>query len=174
MLKITKANIYEINDVIQHYKTIINQIKDYSYSPGWKYGIYPTDEHITNAIKKGELYVGKLDSKIVASLIINKNPVEANEKIIWTQKLNVHEIYYIHLVAVNQNYKKRGLAKQMLYHSFNLAKNNLIKSIRLSLNVKNITIENLYLKTGFKLKGTEKVFIKKRGYITFNFYEKIV
>lgn len=174
MLEITKASIDDTDEVIQHYITVINQIKNYDYTPGWTYGIHPTKEHIVNAIKTGELYIGKLNSKIVASLIIDKNPLEANDKVQWTEKFDEDEIYFIHLVAVNQNYKNKGLAQQMLNYAFNLAKDNLIKSIRLSLNVTNLAIENLYLKTGFKCMGTVEVFIQRRGNIIFNLYEKII
>lgn len=174
LLKISKANINDIDDVITHYKTVINQIQHNQYNPSWKFGIHPTKESIEKAVKKGELYIGKLNSKVVASLILDQNPLEANDKINWTQEFDPSEIYFIHLVAVNQDYKNRGLAKEMLNYTFDLAKSNSIKSIRLSLNINNLIIETLYLKTGFKCMGTETVFIENRGNITFNLYEKII
>lgn len=174
MLNISKARTSETNEVIQHYKTVINQIQNNKHTPGWIFGIHPTEEHIKNAIKNQELIIGKVESKIVASLILDKNPLEANDKIQWSQNHKKEEISFIHLVAVNQEYKNMGFAKQMLNHTFKLAKNNKIKSIRLSLNIKNLIIENLYLKTGFNCMGTEEVFIEKRGNITFNLYEKII
>lgn len=174
MLKISKANIEDTQEIITHYQTVINQIQNYKYNPGWKFGVHPTKEHLEESIKNGELIIGKINSKIVASLILDKNPLEANDKVQWTQNLDEDEINFIHLVAVNQDYKNKGIAKQMLNHTFSLAKDNQIKSIRLSLNVSNLVIENLYIKTGFKHMGTEEVFIEKRGDITFNLYEKIL
>lgn len=174
MLNITKANIDDIDEIVKHYKTVINQIENYKYSPEWKFGIHPTKEQIVNSIKSQELLIGKLDSKVVASLVLDKNPLEANDKIKWSQNLKDDEVGFIHLVAVNQDHKGQGFAKQLLNHAFELAKDNSIKSIRLSLNVKNLIVEKLYLKTGFKCMGTEEVFIEKRGNITFNLYEKLL
>ncbi|RAP53051.1 MAG: hypothetical protein BZ138_01905 [Methanosphaera sp. rholeuAM270] len=174
MLEITKANITEISDVITHYKTVIEQIKDYDFTPGWEFGIHPTEEHIKKAIESGELYIVRIDSEIAGSLIIDNNSLEANDKIDWTYDLTDEETYFIHLVAVNQDYRNRGIAKRMLSYADELAKRNSIKSIRLCLNKTNSNIEGLYLKAGFEYMGTVDVYIQKRGNITFKLYEKIV
>lgn len=174
MLNITKAREDELNDIITHYKTVIEQIKDYDYTPGWIFGKYPKKEHLQKPIEKGNLYVGKIDSKIVSSIVIDQNENDGYDKLNWSNEFNADEIYYIHLVAVNQDYKNRRIAKTMLDYAFDMAKENSIKSIRLSLNLKNINIEPLYLKNGFEYVDSFEIFIEDRGMVNFNVYEKII
>ncbi len=173
MLQIRKAEKKDKQEVIELYKIVIEQIKDYTSNPEWIYGKYPKKEHIVNAIESGELYVGMIDNKIVSSIVINNKANEGYENIKWKINTTYDNIYVIHLVVVNQDYKKQGFATEMLKYAFDLAEKNSIKSIRLSLNTNNLAIEKIYTTYDFNYVDSMKVFIEDRGIISFKVYEKI-
>ena len=62
----------------------------------------------------------------------------------------------------------------MLNYAFDLAKENSIKSIRLSIHMNNRGIEPVYTKLGFKYVDSIEVNNKYRGLISFKVYEKIL
>ena len=174
MLNIRKANINDTKQVLKHYSTVIDQIQNYESNPEWIHGIYPKEEKIIESIETGELYLGIINSKVVSSMVLDHNPNQGFEEINWNVNCDEKSAYYIHLVAVNQNYKNRGIAKEMLRYTFNNAKNNDIKSIRLSLNRKNLAIEKLYTQFEFKYVDAIEVNDKDRGLKFFNVYEKVI
>lgn len=174
VINIRKATKKDTEDVLNHYRTVIEQIRNNQYNPGWEHNVYPLKEDITQAIDSDELYVGIKDGKIVSSIIINNTINEGYEKLKWNVETEDNEVYYIHLVAVNQNYKKQGLAKNLLKYAFNHAKKNSIKSIRLSIHMNNIAIEPVYTKLGFEYIDTIKVNHKLRGPLQFKVYEKTI
>jgi GNAT superfamily N-acetyltransferase len=172
LLEIRKAIDKDIDDVLNLYHIVIEQILNNESNPEWKRGIYPKDDSIINSILSGDLYVGVYSSEIVSAIVINDIANQDYEDIKW--RCNCDNALYIHLVAVNQNYKKKGFAKEMLKYSFNLARNISVKSIRLNLHRKNLAIEPLYTKAGFELVDTIMVDDEDRGLINFNVYEKVL
>lgn len=62
----------------------------------------------------------------------------------------------------------------MLNYAFDLAKENSIKSIRLSIHMNNLGIEPVYTKLGFQYVDSIEVNNKYRGLISFKVYEKIL
>lgn len=174
MLTIRKAENKDTTEVIELYKKLIDQIKDYKSNPNWKKDIHPSKRYLIESISSGDLYVGVLDSKIVSSIVINHIAGKEFDNVNWNIDIDNKEAYYVHLVAVDQEYSRRGIAKKMLKFSFKLAKDNNVKSIRLSLNRNNLAIEGLYTKLNFVLVETVQTYVENRGTITFNIYEKLI
>lgn len=174
MLAIRKASSDDIHIVLNLYKKLIDEVKNQEYTPEWEYGVYPKEESLIKSIEANELYVGEIDSEIVSSIVIDHNPNKDYENIKWKLDVKNEEVYYIHLVAVNQDYKKKGIAKQMLSHAFKQAKKNSIKSIRLSVVKNNLPAENLYKKFDFELRNSIEVYDEDRGLKFFKVLEKII
>lgn len=173
-LKIRNADIADKEKVINLYKLVIDQIKDNRYNPEWIFGKYPKEENIVKPLEANEVIVGEINSEIVSAMVVNHNTNEGYDEVKWNVITSDDNIYFIHLVAVNQNFTNRGIAKQMLNYVFNMARDESIKSIRLSLNINNSNIENLYLKQGFEYVDTITVLIEDRGFKTFKLFEKII
>lgn len=174
MLSIRKANKNDINTVIELYEELINAIKDNEHTPQWVYGIYPKDETIIEAIEAEELYVGEIDSEIVSSIVINHKANEGYENIKWKIDDDYDNIYVVHLVAVKHGHGNKGIAKKMLSYVFDLAKENSIKSVRLSIMENNVPAERVYKKLDFEYVDTMTVDLADRGVKTFNLYERII
>lgn len=174
MITIRKAIDKDIDNVLKLYSEVIDQIRDNESNPNWEHGIYPRKENIYDAINDGELYVGEKNGEIASAIVINKKSNEGYENIKWNVDVDDEFVYYIHLVAVNQKYRKQGFAKKMLSYAFDLARENSIKCIRLSIHMNNLGIEPLYTNCGFGYVDTIKVNNKYRGLLSFKVYEKIL
>jgi len=73
--------------------------------------------------------------------------------------LNYHIIngqYHIANIAVESNYRRKGIAKGLLKELLRSAKENNISGITLEVNSNNAAAENLYKKMGFKTMGIRK------------------
>lgn len=174
VITIRKASEKDIENVLKLYSEVIDQIRDNESNPGWEHGVYPRKENICDAINAEELYVGEKDNEIALAIVINNRTNEGYENIKWNVDVDDEYVYYIHLVAVNQRFRKQGFAKKMLNYAFDLAKENSIKSIRLSIHMNNLGIEPVYTKLGFKYVDSIEVNNKYRGLISFKVYEKIL
>lgn len=174
MLNIRKAKCDDIDIVLDLYKDLIDKIKNNKFTPEWEYGIYPREEYIIDLIKSNEVYVGEIDSEIVSSIVINHKPNPGYENIKWNTDLENENVYYIHLVAVNPSHKRKGIGKEMLNFSFNQAKENSVKSIRLSVVKNNLPAENLYKKFDFEHIDSIEVYDKYRGLKHFKVFEKVL
>lgn len=174
MLKIRKASINDADAVTKLYEELIDAIKDNEYTPQWEYGVYPKDENIITAIEDEELYVGEIDSEIVSSIVINHKPSKGYEQVKWKIDDEYDNIYVVHLVAVKHGHGKKGIAKKMLNYVFDLAKENSIKSVRLSIMENNLPAEKVYKKLDFEYIDTITIKADERGIKTFNLYEKLI
>ena len=174
MITIKKASGKDIENVLKLYSEVIDQIRDNESNPGWEHDIYPRKEDICEVINAEELYVGVKDNEIASAIVINNKSNDGYENVKWNIDADDEEIYYIHLVAVNQKYKKQGFAKKMLKYALDLAKENSIKSIRLRIHMNNLGIEPLYTKCGFQYVDTIYVVHKYRGPLSFKVNEKIM
>lgn len=171
MITIRKAKHNDTEDVINFYKMLIEEIKHNDTNPEWKFGVHPKKEDIINAIKSKELSIGLIDSEIVSSIVVNHNATREFDNVKWNVETSYDKVYYIHLLAVSQKHTNCGFAKKMMKYTIKEAKNNSIKSIRLSIIQKNIGIENLYTQFGFK--HVTSVDVKEeRGLKHFQLYEK--
>lgn len=174
MITVRKASDEDVENVLKLYSKVIDQIKDNECNPGWEHGIYPRKEDICTAINDKELYVGEKNGEIASAIVINNKTNDGYENIEWNVDVDDEYVYYIHLVAVNQRFRKQGFAKKMLNFAFDLAEKNSIKSIRLSIHMNNLGIEPVYTKLGFEYVDTIEVNHKYRGPLSFKVYEKII
>ena len=173
MFEIRKSNMNDVDMIIKHYKEVIIQIKNNKYNPNWEYGVYPKEENIINSIKSGDLYIGLINSQIVSSIVIDHTPIQKYDTINWRINASDDEAYYIHLVAVNQDYKHQGIANKMLKYAFNKCIKENIKTVRLCINKNNISIEKLYLNNGFSNVDSIEVNDEDRGLLFFEVYDKL-
>jgi len=174
MLTIRQANIKDKNSVLKFYEELIDQIKDNKYTPQWENGVYPKKENIIKSIKSNEMYIGEKDSKLVCAMVLDHNANKGYENIQWLTDVDFNDVYVIHLLAVKPEYNHQGFAKQLLNFAFDKAKNEGMKSIRLSIMKDNVPAERLYQKKGFEYVGSMEVYDEDRGLKCFNVGEKII
>ena len=174
MIEFRKACMDDADTILKLYNDLINAIKNNVHTPEWDYGVYPKEENIINAIKSDELYVGVMGSEIVSLMVVNHTPNMGFDTVKWNVDEDYDKVYVVHLVAVKYEHNNKGIAKKMLNYLFDLAKENMIKSIRLSIIRNNKPAEHLYKKFDFKYVDSVCVHADERGLKEFKIYEKVL
>lgn len=168
------AESEEWKKVLALYETMIDAMQDMEYKPGWKKGIYPSEELVRNAIEKRELYIGILDGEFAAAMILNHNCADGYEKADWKIPAQVDEITVVHALGVAPAYQRQGLAKQMIEHAARAASKAGQKAIRLDVLAKNLPAKKFYETIGFRYCGMLELYYADTGLTEFYLYEMVV
>ena len=131
---------------------------------------YPNIETFENDALNENLYVLEINKKLIGCLVISHEMDEFYMKVKW-QTPN-HNNIYLHRLAVDPSYQKKGYAKQLMNFSFEYAKVNSIKSIRLDTFSGNPFNNIFYSNLGFKKLG--KIYFRKQCDKPFYCFEKVM
>ncbi|MDG1031366.1 MAG: GNAT family N-acetyltransferase [Flavobacteriaceae bacterium] len=131
---------------------------------------YPNIETFENDALNENLYVLEINKKLIGCLVISHEMDEFYMKVKW-QTPN-HNNIYLHRLAVDPSYQKKGYAKQLMNFSFEYAKVNSIKSIRLDTFSGNLFNNIFYSNLGFKKLG--KIYFRKQSDKPFYCFEKVM
>ena len=131
---------------------------------------YPNIETFENDALNENLYVLEINKKLIGCLVISHEMDEFYMKVKW-QTPN-HNNIYLHRLAVDPSYQKKGYAKQLMNFSFEYAKVNSIKSIRLDTFSGNPFNNIFYSNLGFKKLG--KIYFRKQSDKPFYCFEKVM
>tara|TARA_B100001059_G_scaffold106690_1_gene106351 strand:- start:1296 stop:1796 length:501 start_codon:yes stop_codon:yes gene_type:complete len=131
---------------------------------------YPNIETFENDALNENLYVLEINKKLIGCLVISHEMDEFYKKVKW-QTPNYNNIY-LHRLAVDPSYQKKGYAKQLMNFSFEYAKVNNIKSIRLDTFSGNPFNNIFYSNLGFKKLG--KIYFRKQSDKPFYCFEKVM
>ena len=90
---------------------------------------YPNIETFENDVKNENLYVLELNQKIIGCIVISSFMDDFYSKVKWTTPTEKN--MYLHRLAIDPDYQKKGYAKKLMNFSFDFANKNNIVSIRL-------------------------------------------
>tara|TARA_B110000914_G_scaffold96675_1_gene84890 strand:- start:90 stop:590 length:501 start_codon:yes stop_codon:yes gene_type:complete len=131
---------------------------------------YPNIETFENDVLKGNLYVLEIKNKLIGCLVISNKMDEFYSKVNWLTP-NKNNLY-LHRLAVDPDYQKKGYAKQLMSFSFEFAKANNIKSIRLDTFSGNPFNNVFYSNLGFEKLG--EIYFRKQSDKPFYCFEKVM
>lgn len=140
------------NEDIDHVMHIINQAKTYlkdHHINQWQDG-YPNEDMILHDIKNDEAYVLENDGKIVGTCMVSIHGDPCYNYIDGKWLLNSPYIC-IHRIAVAEEYKGQGLAKNILDQAIALYPN--YYSLRMDTHDHNISMQRFLEKYGFQYCG---------------------
>lgn len=149
MFCIRIGNIDELGKVKDFYNSLIEEMQEAKYKPGWKKDIYPTMEMLREALEKGELYIGEEEGKTASCMILNRTCNERYQEISWPMKAEPDQVLAVHTFGVHPRFSGRGLGKRMIEEAVKMAANRGMKAIRLDVLEGNLPAEKLYQKVGF-------------------------
>ena len=165
------ADKNEFEKVRSFYYSLIDSMEKARYSPGWKKGIYPTDDYLAESINKHELFIGETDGKISMAMIVNSSFNEGYNRAVWPTEAKPDEVTVIHAFCVHPDYSRQGLAKQAVAYVMETAKEQMKKVIRLDVLEGNIPAENLYLSMGFQYVDTLEMYYEDTGWTGYKLFE---
>ena len=131
---------------------------------------YPNIETFENDVLNESLFVLEINNKLIGCLVISNDMDEFYKKVKWLTP-NYNNIY-LHRLAIDPCYQKKGFAKQLMTFSFEYAKANNIKSIRLDTFSGNPFNNIFYSNLGFEKLG--KIYFRKQSDKPFYCFEKVM
>ena len=145
-LKIELANIEDLEEI----NTLARQV--HKIHVKWRPDMYKDvknvieREFLEKLIADKQIYVAKLDNKIIGYLIFMIK--EQNNPIMKFKKYLI-----IDTICVDKNYRKKGIGTRILEYANNIAKKYNCTDLQLNVNPENIDAIKLYEKFGFNVKG---------------------
>ena len=131
---------------------------------------YPSREIFKDDIKNKSLYVSKIDQEVVGCIMLSsfKDYVYKSVNWITPDEYNL----YIHRLAVDPIFQKRGIARKMMDFAEDFAKSNNYISIRLDTFSQNPRNNKFYKSRGYN--KLDDVYFPRQSEFPFHCYEKLV
>jgi ribosomal protein S18 acetylase RimI-like enzyme len=131
---------------------------------------YPNIETFEKDVLSQNLYVLEIKNKLIGCLVISNKMDEFYSKVKWLTP-NQNNIY-LHRLAIDPEFQKKGYAKQLMTFSLEYAKTKNINSIRLDTFSGNPFNNIFYSNLGFKKLG--KIYFRKQSDKPFYCFEKVM
>lgn len=173
-MEIRLATIEEYPAVKAFYDSLIDEMQDATYHPGWEKNVYPTAEFLTTSICAEEVWLGEAEGHMVSCMVVNHAYNEGYRGIAWAVDAADAEILVIHALGVHPRDAGRGFAQAMVRQVFRMAQKNGIKAIRLDVLEGNLPAEKTYTKLGFRYRDTVSMFYADTGWTNYKLYEYLV
>lgn len=149
-MKIRKGIIADLPAIADIYSAIHDQIEQGKYQMKWFRELYPTQSWAEEHIAIGDLYVLEdTDGIVVASAIINHNPLPEYHQGRWYQPDNYDRILIIHTLVVHPEHAKRGYATALVEYYEQMARNSGCTRLRLDTQQIDLPARRLYKKLGY-------------------------
>lgn len=170
-LKFYKAEVSEVNEILDLYNELLDDLESNINYPKWTKGYYPNLSYLLESAKKGELFIVRDRDKIVSSVILNNKCIKDYDNVDWTFSIDIDNLLYMHTFAIRNNLRGKGLGKEVLDLIIDYCKKNNIKSLRLDTIKGNIPAEHFYSKNGFNHLGVYELDYEETDEKYFNLYE---
>ena len=108
MTEILRPQQSDLDAIEQIYTRVHNDEEKGLATTGWIRGVYPIRETAEQALKRDDLFVLKVEGKVVATGIINKIQVDVYKDIGWKHSVPDEEVMVLHTLAVDPLEKGKG------------------------------------------------------------------
>lgn len=171
---ITKATDADLEAVWQLYVDVCEHQAQDAYGPQWTLGVYPTVDDIHEHIDAGELYVGWLDERPVAAMVVVGHDDPEYASVPWTTPATEDEVAVIHLLAVHPNARGLHAGAELVREATRLARDAGKLVMHLDVVPGNLAASRIYLAEGFRLVCTHQIFYEDTGLADFDMYELVL
>ena len=168
MFKIELAKIQDLDRV----KKIANDCALEMISKGifqWDEN-YPNIEIFKKDIDNQNLYVYRDNAIVLGCIMLSLSKDEVYDNVKWLTKDEKN--LYVHRLAVDPKYQKKGIGKLLMDFAEDFAKSNNYISIRLDTFSQNPRNNKFYKSRGYK--KLDDVYFPKQSEFPFHCYEKLV
>ena len=169
-MKFRKATKLDQEKLLTLYHDVIEQQKYDEFGASWTKGVYPTDADILSHLEKGEMFIGEENNVLACCCAVVAGEDEIYKNADWITEVNNNEIAVLHLLVVNKDFRRKGLATEFL----NYIKTELercFKVIHLDALITNLPADRLYRKFGFICIGQYPVWYEDIGNTEVFLYE---
>ena len=156
------------------YWDIIDQMARAEYRPGWKKGIYPSDQWIRAALREGSLYTAREGDALIGPMALDHRSAEGYDRAAWGVDAAGGAVSVIHALGVLPAWQGRGAGKLLVRGALETARQNGQRAVRLDVLGTNLTAQKLYERVGFQYRGTLQLYYEDTGLTDFRLYEYIL
>ncbi|MBD5228748.1 MAG: GNAT family N-acetyltransferase [Bacteroidales bacterium] len=139
----------DIDAVADIYSAIHDEIEQGRYKMKWFRDRYPTRAWAEERIAAGDLYIMEDGGQIVASAVINHNPLPEYFEGKWHQPANYDKTLVLHSLVVDPRLMRRGYATSFMAFFEQTGIDNDCERLRLDTQMIDIPARNLYKKLGY-------------------------
>lgn len=154
------------------YEDVCEQQAHDEYGPRWTLGVYPTKNDIQSHIASGELWVGRIDERIVAAMALVPHEDPEYAGVPWPTEAAPEDVAVIHLLAVHPSVRGMHLGEALTREAIRLARRQNKRALHLDVVPGNIAASRVYLQAGFSFVGTHEIFYEDTGAMGFEMYER--
>jgi ribosomal protein S18 acetylase RimI-like enzyme len=174
-INILQAKDKDLEEVARMYDLVNDYLATTINYPGWKKGIYPARRDAKESIEEASLHLVKIKDVIVGSVVLNHKPEEEFNQVKWLiDEDDYSNIIVVRTLMVHPDYLSLGIAQSLIDYTYEFAKKNGFKSIRLDVYEKNIPAIKLYEKNNYKYIDTVDLGLVEFGLKYFKLYELLV
>ncbi|HHX70758.1 MAG: GNAT family N-acetyltransferase [Miniphocaeibacter sp.] len=173
-IKIEHGVYSDLNEIENLYNDLNDSLEVGVNYPGWKKGVYPTRNNAKEGIKNNNLFIARINNKIIGSIILNHNPEKGYSYGKWKYDNDYTSILVVHTLVVHPSFFKKGIGYKLMEFAENYGRRNNIKSIRLDVYEKNIPAIKLYERCGYTYISTVDLGLESYGLKWFKLYEKLL
>jgi ribosomal protein S18 acetylase RimI-like enzyme len=131
---------------------------------------YPSREIFKEDIKNKSLYVSKINQEVVGCIMFSFRKDDVYKTVNWITEDEYN--LYIHRLAVDPIFQKRGIARKMMDFAEDFAKSNNYISVRLDTFSQNPRNNKFYKSRGYN--KLDDVYFPRQSEFPFHCYEKLV
>ena len=173
-LDIRAAEEWDYPAVREFYYALTDEMADAEFRPGMVKDVYPTQDFLRDSIRRGELYLGLLEGKLAACMVVNGSYNEGYRSVTWGVEAADGELLVIHALGVRRTVSGRGLAKAMTRYVLDLARARGKKTVRLDVLGSNLPAERAYTAVGFRYVTTLPMFYEDTGWTDYKTFEYLL
>ena len=174
MLTIRKAVEGDVPAICELYDHIIDLYQWQVNKPGWKKGVYPIEADFRAALERDAMYVGELDGRLAAGMVVRQGMDEGYRGGAWLVDVEDSQVAVIHTLGVHPELARGGLGLEMVRGAIQAAREKGCKTVRLDDLDGNPAAERLYQKAGFSYAGDMQIFYEDTGLADFHLYEYVL
>lgn len=168
--ELIKADLSDFAKLTAFYKFAVENTPNMAEYGRWIYSVYPTDEIIRSYVENGFLFYTEDNGEITSAVAVTPFQSADYHAVQWGVSAEDDEVAVVHLLCINPQKQKCGLAKSVMNEIISIAKKS-SKAVRLDALCCNIPAQKLYESIGFKKRGSQKWFADNTGWIDFFLYE---
>lgn len=177
-MRFVKADIGSFESIRDFYWKLIEGIAERQEEVGWIKGIYPSDQMMTDALIKGEMYLLLPDEtddccseSILGAVILNSDYNEGYSGIRWSVDCDPSEVMIPHALGVAADAQGKGVGRRLVDEIIHLAEQEGKKAVRLDILGRNHIAEKLYIRAGFEFIEERLMYYEDTGWTEFRMFE---
>ncbi|MCL2840701.1 MAG: GNAT family N-acetyltransferase [Defluviitaleaceae bacterium] len=174
IFKIEAGKMSDITELEKLYDDLNDYLEANINYAGWKKGYYPTRVVAEKGIKAGNLFVLKIEDRIVGSVILNHVQETAYAQATWGIEAQGSQVMVIHTLVTHPDFMNQGVSQKLLAFSKTHGLALGCKAIRLDVTIQNKPAIALYEKCGYSYIETVDLGLPYAHLKWFHLYEYIL